>query len=586
MPALTAPQARAAFGRAVPGTRRSPLRGWQAAAVALGGGLLGAAAFPQLGWWWAAPISAAALSVAVHGQRLRRGAWLGFLWGLAFFVPLLHWTSVFVGAPPWLILSFAEAGYIALLAPLLCLLQRLPLWPLWVGPAWVAQEALRDRAPFGGFPWGRWAFSQAVSPAKWFAALGGAPAVTAVVGLAAGLLAWSVLALLHGELELRRLGYAGAALACATAVLASGAAAAPVLRIGANSTASGGSSLRIALIQGDVPQAGLEIETRQRQVLDNHVQQTLKLAAEVKAGTAQQPDLVLWPENSSDIDPYQDATAAAEITQAAQSIDAPILVGAILNGPGDKVSNVGILWSPTTGPGDTYTKRHPVPFGEYIPLRSLARKISKDVDLVPRDMAAGTGDGLITGGPAPIGDVICFEVAYDSLVRSSVLAGAQFLVVQTNNATFGHTAETYQQLAMSQLRAVEHGREVLQVATSGKSAVIGPNGDIEQQSGALYTPAILEADVPLRTSQTLATRLGAIPEWAMTAVALLGGLLALLDSRRRRRGYDPASTAPAAVAPTGTAGTEQAPRNERQDGAPAIIEELEPAAAAGEGRDG
>ena len=135
-------------------------------------------------------------------------------------------------------------------------------------------------------------------------------------------------------------------------------------------------------------------------------------------------------------------------------------------------------------------------------------------------MVAGTGNGLVTGGPFPIGDVICFEVAYDGLVRSSVSAGAQLLVVQTNNATFGHTAETYQQLAMSQLRAVETGRTVLQVATTGMSAVIGPDGTIRQHSGALYTPDIIVASVPLRTAITLATRLGARPEYVLCGLAL------------------------------------------------------------------
>jgi len=123
-------------------------------------------------------------------------------------------------------------------------------------------------------------------------------------------------------------------------------------------------------------------------------------------------------------------------------------------------------------------------------------------------------------------------------VRSSVRAGAQVLVVQTNNATFGHTSETYQQLAMSRLRAIEHGRYVLQVATSGKSAVIGPDGDVQQESGALYTPAILQAEVTAHTAQTPATRLGALPEWILTGLALACGASAAgtaLAARRRSR---------------------------------------------------
>jgi apolipoprotein N-acyltransferase len=196
-------------------------------------------------------------------------------------------------------------------------------------------------------------------------------------------------------------------------------------------------------------------------------------------------------------------------------------VGAILQGPGNKRRNAGILWSPTSGPGAQYIKRHPVPFGEYIPLRGIAKLVTNDVNLVSQDMVGGHGNGLVEGGPFPIGDVICFEVAYDSLVRSSVAAGAQALVVQTNNATFGHTAETYQQLAMSQLRAVENGRTVLQVATTGKSAVIGPDGGIRQQSGALFTPDVIVARIPLRSAQTVATRVGSIPEYLLAALALI-----------------------------------------------------------------
>ena len=150
-------------------------------------------------------------------------------------------------------------------------------------------------------------------------------------------------------------------------------------------------------------------------------------------------------------------------------------------------------------------------------------------------MVAGHGNGLLSGGPFPIGDVICFEVAYDELVRSSVRAGAQFLVIQTNNATFGRTGETYQQLAMSQLRAVEHGRAVAQVSTTGVSAVIGPDGQIRQRTGALYTPGILVADVPLRKATTLGTRLGAIPEYVLTGVAVLALCWSIGSAQAARR---------------------------------------------------
>jgi apolipoprotein N-acyltransferase len=496
-----------------------------AAAIAVAGGLVGVGAFPRYGIWPLAFVSVAALSLAVDGRRARTGAWIGLLYGLAFFVPVISWTGVYVGPVPWLILAAAEAAYLAGLGAVLAVVQRYRFAAFWVGASWVLQEAARDRTPFGGFPWARLAFSQAASPVRWFAALGGAPLVTFVValggaGIAIGCRHFTVRSLIG-------------AVAPVVVVIALGALLAWPL---ASPAAPSSRTATVALIQGNVPDIGLDFEDRPRQVLDNHVNETLKLAAQVKAGTVARPSLVVWPEDSSDVDPFTDQSAYAEIDQTVKAIGAPILVGAILDGPGPTHRrNVGILWSPTTGPGSEYVKRHPVPFGEYIPLRSIAGLVSSDVNLVTQDMVAGSGNGLVTGGPFPIGDVICFEVAYDGLVRSSVLAGAQLLVVQTNNATFGHTAETYQQLAMSQLRAVETGRTVLQVATTGMSAVIAPDGTIKQQSGKLYTADDIVASVPLHTRITLATRLGGGPEYALSGLALAALAWSVWFGLRARR---------------------------------------------------
>lgn len=508
-----------------------------AALVALGGGFTGVLAFPRYGVWPAAFVSVAMLSVAVEGRRARTGAWLGYLYGAAFLVPLLRWTGIYVGPAPWLILAFAFAGFFAVLGTVLPLLGRLPAGPLWCGAAWVLQEALRDRLPFGGFPWGRLAFSQAASPLRWFAALGGAPLVTFVVALAGGGLAAATLALWPLR---RRTVLAGVAVLAAvplSGVLLAGPLGPP--------SDSAGRTETVAVIQGGLPDLKLGFESRAEQVLDNHVRQTMILAARVNSGAAKRPDLVLWPENASDVDPYLDAGAFRKIDDAVKAIGAPVLVGAILQGPGaDHRRNVGILWSPTTGPGARYTKRHPVPFAEYIPLRGLAEWVSSAAKTVTQDMVAGSGNGLLRGGPVPIGDVICFEVAYDGLVHSSVAAGAQLLVVQTNNATFGHTAETYQQLAMSQLRAVETGRTVIQAATTGKSAVIGPDGRIREESGPLFSPAILVDTVPIRSARTLATRVGAGPEYVLAGLALAAVVGGVGYDRRGRSAVAHRAAAP------------------------------------------
>jgi apolipoprotein N-acyltransferase len=297
---------------------------------------------------------------------------------------------------------------------------------------------------------------------------------------------------------------------------------------------SGGDTRVVAIVQGNVPRLGLDFNAQRRAVLDNHASATLKLAEDVKNGKQRRPDLVIWPENSSDIDPLKNQDAAQEIAAAADAIGAPILVGAVLrtDNPAD-IKNAGILWNPATGPDldQEYIKQHPVPFAEYMPLRSVARLVSDKVDLV-KNMLAGDHTGLIRTKTLTLGDVICFEVAYDGIVRDTVTAGAQILTVQTNNATF-NAAEARQQLAMVRLRAVEHGRDALMASTVGVSAFVGTAGDVHEESG-FNEPAVMVRDMHLGTSRTLATRLGMWPELAgvaLTIVALAGAFVL----RRNRR---------------------------------------------------
>ncbi|MCW2683029.1 MAG: Apolipoprotein N-acyltransferase, partial [Blastococcus sp.] len=300
------------------------------------------------------------------------------------------------------------------------------------------------------------------------------------------------------------------------------------------SLTEGGPTSTVAVIQGNVPRAGLDFNAQRRAVLDNHVQETVRLAQEVAAGERRRPDLVIWPENSSDIDPYVNADAARQIDLAARAIDAPILVGAIVQGPGRFISNTAIVWDPDDGPGATYVKRHPVPLGEYVPARSFFRFFSKDVDRVT-DQYAGQEVGVLDVGGARLGDLICFEVVYDGLVGDVVDGGAGMIVVQTNNATFGYTDESAQQLAMSRLRAVEFGRTVAIAATSGISAIIAPDGSVARSS-ALFTPDAFVEEIAQRDTTTVALRLGGAPEWLLTALGA-GALLAAVGPglRRRRR---------------------------------------------------
>jgi apolipoprotein N-acyltransferase len=291
----------------------------------------------------------------------------------------------------------------------------------------------------------------------------------------------------------------------------------------------------VAIVQGNVPRLGLDFNAQRRAVLDNHVRATVALAGQVTAGTRPRPALVVWPENSSDIDPLRNQDAARAIAGAAAAIGAPILVGAVLRGDKPTESkNAGLLWQPVAGPdlAQTYVKRHPVPFAEYMPMRPVARFVAGDkVDLV-KDMAAGTTPGVIRSGALTVGDVICFEVAYDAIVRDTVLGGAQVLAVQTNNATFNE-AEARQQLAMVRLRAVEHGRESLMVSTVGVSALVDAAGRVKASTG-FNVPAVVVGDMRPNATRTLATRLGVWPEVAASALAVIALALALPMRRRRR----------------------------------------------------
>jgi len=284
-----------------------------------------------------------------------------------------------------------------------------------------------------------------------------------------------------------------------------------------------------------VPRLGLEFNAQRRAVLDNHVDATLRLADRVRTGAVAQPDLVVWPENASDIDPLvpEDADARARISQAAAAIRAPILVGTLLYGPGEHLRNVSLVWNPGTGPGASYVKRHPVPFAEYMPVRSLARLISDKVDLVRNDFVAGDRPGVLTVGPARVGTAICFEVAYDSIVRDTVTGGAQLLAVQTNNADFDR-AEAGQQLAMVRLRAVELGRDAMMVSTVGISAFVDAGGRTSAVSG-FNTQAVAVRQLRLGSGHTVAAAVGPIVEDMLVGLGVLALVGAAITRRQRRQ---------------------------------------------------
>jgi apolipoprotein N-acyltransferase len=491
--------------------------------------------FPDLGWWPAAAVGVTLLVLALRRDSVRTGAAVGFLWGLAFFLPHLHWLYVSVGTVPWIALSVVEAAFVAgvgaawVVIRRAALLRGRPLRQALVFAAlWVVGEELRSAVPFGGFPWGRLAFSQADSPLLALAALGGAPLVSAAVAVGGALLAaaWTGL----------RAGRPGAG---APALVAAGAVVGLALILPLPATGTGSQTLSIAAVQGNVARPGLDAFATRREVLRTHVDGTRALLQEVAPGEL---DLVLWPENASDVDPRVDQVTADLIDGVAREVAAPILVGTLRYDERGRY-NDSLLWTPGEGPTALYTKQHPAPFAEYIPLRGLARLFSDKVDLVRTDMLPGTGVGVVPvpvdrlARTVPLADVICFEVAYDGIVREAVRAGGEAIVVQTNNASFGRTPESTQQLAMTRLRAVEHGRTAVQISTVGVSGIVAPDGTVRHRADLFTADRLLDV-VPLSTALTPADRLGPWPTWVaavVTALALTAGI-----AGTRRRGPRPA----------------------------------------------
>lgn len=501
------------------------------AAAALSGVLL-FLSFPPRPLWWLAVPAFALLGWTLRGRRPRAALGLGLLTGLGFLLPLLVWTGEEVGPVPWLALAFAESLFVAAACTGISVVSRLPGWPLWGAAVWVAGEAARARVPFGGFPWGKIAFGQADGVFLPLAAVGGTP----LLGFAVALCGFGLYESVRRAVGLRRTGAlprpaAAVALLALLLPLAGALAARPLV----DDSAEDGTAT-VAAIQGNVPRLGLDFNAQRRAVLDNHARRTEQLAADVAAGREPRPDFVLWPENSSDLDPYRNADARLVIDRAVDAIGVPTVVGAVLTPDTGPLRNTLIEWEPGRGPVDTYDKRHVQPFGEYIPMRSFVRIFNSDVDRVRRDFGPGGEVGVFDLAGTRVGLVTCFEAAFDDAARDTVTHGAQMISVPSNNATFGRSEMTYQQLAMSRVRAVEHSRSVVVPVTSGVSAVIMPDGRIVQET-AMFTPDALVAEVPLRSSQTPATRLGVLPEVALLLLAAgaLGTAVAAAVRDRRRR---------------------------------------------------
>lgn len=450
--------------------------------------LLVSAAFEPIGLWYLALVG-----YALFFRRLsksRRPILASFLFGAILNGIVLHWSSKYVGALPWLLLTLLQSAF------------YLPIgWVYrktgslrWVILTFLICEELRARFPFGGFAWTRIAFSQVESPLLPLVSIGGVLLLSFATLL-------SALALNH--LKVRTV-----------VLVAVGFLIVTLLPNNPTST----KDVSLIAIQGNTPSVGLEFNSRAKAVFYLHRDATRELVR-------QKYDAVIWPENAIDIDPRNYPEVLADIKTLVKEIDTPLIAGVVLAEQGSP-ANASVMYDVTGEVKSTYIKRYLTPFGEYMPLRKIAEFVSPYAKSV-NDFKPGQGFVSHKIGGYQVAPIICYEIINDGLVRESAnRTGA--IIVQTNSATFANTAESAQQLAITRIRAVEHSREILSVSTVGISALIDNNGQVKSQTPENISTSI-SGDLKISSHQTLADRLGGVAP----LLVLLTSLIFAIGIRKR-----------------------------------------------------
>lgn len=462
---------------------------------------------PPRDLWWLAPLAFAVFAAVVWQRRMRAGFGYGLLFGTSYLLPLLGWLQDFLsvqfGPWPWLGLAVLQALFFGLAGAAMAGVSRLPLAVVWIAAVFVTTEELRSHIPFGGFPWGRLAFTQTTGPFMALAAIGGSAVVSFAVALAG-----TGLAQLGRYAVARRWQPREWAVPVGVVLVSTLAGLAVWPLVGTDPNAG---SARVATVQGNAPNLGLGLLYAEDVLHENHMRAANELAGEVESGQEQRPDLVLLPEQVGNWGP---ARTDPELSALTDRLGVPVFAGGLEEGADGQLRNQVLRWEPEQGATGSYTKQHLVPFAETIPMRSVAQAVTPFVERFEQDMVPSDEPGVLEAGAARVGLGICYDVAYDDVFTGAAREGANVLAVPTNNAWYGHSEMSHQQLAMSQLRAVQHGRAVVVSATSGVSAIIHPDGTISQQTQQ-FTEGDLAEEVPLRSTTTLATQLGSAPMWTI-----------------------------------------------------------------------
>jgi len=481
--------------------------------------------FPDRDWWPLALIGAGLMILSVRGVSFPQALLVGALGSFSFYGIHIWWLTVYLGLIPWVALVLAQVFFFSLGLGLISLVWRyssaqwtslpgrLLLVPALIAGAWTTREAISSVYPWGGFAWARMAHSQSESPL--------APLI-AWVGTSgfSFLLLWLVAGVIAAFTERRLSADSALTVSAAGLVALLVWPAWPIQETG---------SLRVLGVQGNAD-AGLYADYNRGDNLRDHYAVTRELYDE-------DVDVVIWPENASDIDPLRYADAAAVVSEVSRELGAPLVVGAITK-DGDESYNSMLLWEwdERSGRGvarDQYDKIHPVPFAEYLPEREFFYPLAPALfSMIPRDYSFGERDTVFSIDGALAGIAICFDIVDDEILWSIMGEGADIIFAPTNNADFGRTDQSVQQLAIARLRAIETGRSVVNVSTVGTSAIMDPRGETLDRL-PVYTEGYMIQDVPLSNTLTPATALGRNLETFVIGFTLSGLVVAMVSHRGR-----------------------------------------------------
>jgi apolipoprotein N-acyltransferase len=500
-------------------------------ALGLVGGLLSSQAYPNSGLWFMIFPAVALILIGIVRSSPRQSLGVGFAAGLAWYASQIPWMTAYLGPTPWLALStlealiFAAGAYLLNVAYLFFKRGQHTMWSntllsLSVASLWTAREWVASNWPYGGFPWSTVAMSQSESPFAGIAYWGGQTAISFTLVFATALLVF-------GYRELNPAHWHGSLTMTLLFVVVAIPALTPL------STVPQAGTINVAAVQGNA-NAGLFSNEAPGTFLKHHLDASAPLLK-----SASKPDVIVWPENAADINPLANFDAEWTIRRFVDEAATPLIFGTITH-RSSNFYNSSILWQPRIGPTDFYDKKRPVPFAEYVPDREFWSKIDPEqIALIGKGYNFGTRDGIFELKQGRVGVMICFEVAVADISRDLVRDGATLLVVQTNNADFGRTNESAQQLAIAKLRAIETGRAVVNISTVGISALIFPNGAVlsELQS---FEPGIMQANLPLRTEITPAVAFGPsldlVINFSAIAQALFLVWLRFVYRREQKRG--------------------------------------------------